>query len=176
MINPVGNSGKGSRDGTCTPKWLADLIGPVHLDPCSNERSHIQARLVACGLDAPAYDDGHTVDPIDGLALASEIPFGWDTYINPPYSRGQVIKWVRAYCHTRFRFLLRFDTSTEWFEELLEVTGYVWFPRRRRIDFDPPPGVDFSNNPYPHGLFLKEYPNAGLVAAGYTFTAKEMKP
>jgi hypothetical protein len=164
----------GVRDGACTPKWLADLIGDVHVDPCSNERSHVRARLRACGLHAPAYDDGAAVDPIDGLALAPLVPAEWLVFINPPYSRGQVLRWVRAYRHVDFQFLLRFDTSTEWFEELCAVARYVWFPRRRRIEFEPPPGVEFSSNPYPHGLYCRSRPNAELEAVGYTFAIEEV--
>ncbi len=169
-VNPLGGSGDGKRDGACTPAWLADLIGDVQCDPCSNDRSHVRARLRACGLEAPAYDDGLEVAPIDGLALAPLVPPEWLTFINPPYSRGQVLRWVRAYGHVDFMFLLRFDTSTEWFEELTRVARYLWFPRRRRIEFEAPPGIKFSSNPYPHAIYCRNPPNAELAAAGYVFT------
>lgn len=163
-VNPAGGSGAaGGRNGYCTPKWLADLIGLVDLDPCSNERSHIGARHKLYGIGG---------DEDDGLKFAAKIPAAWSVFINPPYDQksGGVVRWVRAYRHTRFMFLLRFDPSTAWFDELLQVAGWLWFPSKQspqsRISFEPPPGIETSSNPYPHALYLREQPNAALVGAG----------
>src|SRR5690606_30225668 len=79
------------------------------------------------------------------------------TFINPPYSRGAVVRWIRHWRHTRFCFLLRWDPSTRWFEELLPHCTHVWFPPRR-INFEPPPGVKSSSNPFPHALYLRDPP------------------
>lgn len=141
-VNPAGGSGeKEGRDGACTPKWLADLIGRVDVDPCSNPRSHVGAE--------------HTVSlPGDGcmpsLAGPDDVVF-----VNPPYARGQVLRWVMAHRHTRFIFLLRWDPSTKWFAELYPHCTHVWFPRKR-VNFEPPPGVKFSANPYPHALYMRD--------------------
>lgn len=166
-VNPVGGSGKKeARDSACTPKWLAALIGSVHLDPCWNPRSHIGG-MFRCSLEHGG----------DGLARADEEPrlyrgsfrWGmdaigrnttiagddWEVFINPPYAAGQVIRWVRHYRHTRFIFLLRWDPSTRWFAELMPHCTHVWFPRKR-INFEPPPGVTFSSNPFPHALYLRD--------------------
>src|SRR5688572_12375262 len=107
-VNQFGGSGeKDGRDGACTPLWLAKLIGRVDLDPCSNDRSHIQAN------DVVRFDLGG-----DGLHNYGKYPGqfrrkqrreptdqaepGWRVFINPPYARGQVGKWVEHYKHTRF--------------------------------------------------------------------------
>lgn len=163
-INPAGGSGaSGGRNGYCTPKWLAELVGGVDLDPCANERGHIDARHKLYGIGG---------DEDDGLKVARNIPAAWSVFINPPYDQksGGVIRWIRAYTHTRFIFLLRFDPSTVWFDELLKSAGYLWFPSKAspesRISFEPPPGIETSSNPYPHALYLREQPNAALVAAG----------
>lgn len=163
-INPAGGSGaSGGRNGYCTPKWLAELIGAVDLDPCSNERSHIDARHKLYGAGG---------DEDDGLKVAKNIPANWSVFINPPYDQqsGGVIRWVHAYRHTRFIYLLRFDPSTVWFDELLKSTGWLWFPSKAspesRISFEPPPGIATSSNPYPHALYLRERPRAELVGAG----------
>lgn len=168
-VNPAGGSGDAEgRDGYCTPKWLADLIGPVDLDPCANERSHIQAA-------EHYYGDGADGD---GLALGPGVSPNATTFINPPYGKsagsgGTVKRWVDGYKHTRFIFLLRFDPSTAWFDELIKVTNYLWFPSKQspesRISFEPPPGVKTSSNPFPHALYLRERPNAALIAAGRVF-------
>lgn len=130
-----------SRDSWCTPKWLADALGPFDLDPCSNERSHIQA---AVKLDGSPDKDG-----LARPAVVSERVF-----INPPYSRGQVSRWVDYYKgHWDSVWLLRFDPSTAWFRELVQRVGYLFFPKDR-IEFEPPPGVDASSNPFPHALYF----------------------
>ena len=145
------------RDSWCTPRWLADIIGRVDLDPCGNERSHIDAESI-CRL----------VDGEDGLAT---LPKSYHrVFINPPYSRGQVLRWVRHYLNTDFIFLLRWDPSTEWFAELAPRCAAFWFASRR-INFEPPPGVRGGSNPFPHALYLANYPEGeflnGLRGAGY---------
>lgn len=144
--NPAGGSGKSEgRDSWCTPKWLADLLGKFDLDPCSNPRSHIRAsrRLM--------LEEGS-----DGLY---------------PYAHGEVLKWVKHWRHTRFCFLLRWDPSTKWFAELIPHCTHVWFPARR-INFEPPPGVKSSSNPFPHALYLRDPDQEmldALAANGFLF-------
>jgi hypothetical protein len=143
MVNPAGGSGElEGRDSWWTPAWLAELIGDVGLDPCSNSRSHIRAAVhLSLERGQDGLDERHT--------------FTGPTFVNPPYARGQVIRWVRHWRESRFIFLLRWDPSTEWFKELLPWCTFVWFPNRR-INFEPPPGVKASSNPFPHALFLRD--------------------
>ena len=144
-----GNHLKPDRDSWCTPKWIADAIGRWDLDPCANERSHVRAGRtfsLAAGQD--------------GLALASAVDATQRVWLNPPYSRGQVERWVRAYAHTRFCFLLRFDPSTAWFPLVYAASELVAVPVGRRVNFEPPPGVKASSNPYPHVLFFRRAEDA----------------
>lgn len=83
-------------------------------------------------------------------------------FINPPYNRGEVIKWVLHYRHTNFTFLLKWAPDTRWFTELIGYTTHVWFPVDERIEFEPPPGVSASSNPFPHALYLKNPPPGRL--------------
>jgi hypothetical protein len=123
------------RDTWVTPLWLARALGRVYLDPCSNERSHIDAERT--------FDFDRRGE--DGLRMAryvSRRPPGL-VFVNPPYSRGNVIRWVNAYKHTRFCFA-----------ELWTRTGLVVIPTTR-INFDPPPDVaphHPTSNPFPHAL------------------------
>jgi hypothetical protein len=172
-VNPAGGSGdKEGRDSACTPKWLAELLGKFDLDPCSNPRSHVQAqkRLMLESGDDGLWLYDKTGEPglikerqirgkgandfygIDRTAIIGKTCY---VFINPPYARGQVIRWVKHWRHTRFCFLLRWDPSTEWFGELICHCTHVWFPARR-INFEPPPGVTFSSNPFPHALYLRD--------------------
>lgn len=162
--NVYGGSGAKGRGTWCTPAWLAELIGDVVFDPCTNDRSHIRSRYRCTGRAGDPDDDG--------LVVAPRVPSSWLTFLNPPYERteaGGVRAWVRAYRHVDFMFLLRWDPSTEWFGELLDLNPWVWFPRNRRIEFEPPPGIDSSSNPFPHALYCKSFPNPALAAAGRIF-------
>ncbi len=160
------------RDSWCTPGWLVDLIGHVDLDAASNERTMVDAEQY-CRVDEG--DDGLWDAMGTGAyrVLGGRIPqrCGPETrvFINPPYSRGQVVRWVKHYRDTQFIFLLRWDPSTEWFAELYPYCTHVWFPDRR-INFEPPPGVKSSSNPFPHALYLRdpsEELKARLAGAGY---------
>jgi hypothetical protein len=176
VVNAYGGSGKAQgRDGACTPKWLAELIGPVKLDPATNDRSHVEAQY-KCSLE---YGGNGLAGTAGRWGYEGDAPFyagpSWTVFCNPPYARGQVIRWVRHYKHTRFIFLLRWDPSTKWFAELIQETDWVWFPAGQRIEFEPPPGVKFSKNPFPHALYLRD-PSPDLLerlkGCGYLLDAR----
>lgn len=131
-----------------TPIDLARKLGPWDLDPCSNERSHIIARKT---FDLERRGQ-------DGLRLARFVSRDTRTFINPPYTRGQVELWVDAYAHVRFCFLVRFDPSTEWFRKLISRTEIV-LVLHDRINFEPPPGVvphHKMSNPFPHACLVRD--------------------
>lgn len=134
------------RNTWCTPRTWALAVGHWDLDPCSNERSHIQAARTF------RLDHGQ-----DGLALARTVAPATRVWINPPFGRGEVIRWVRAYRHTRFCFLVRLDPSTEWFDALINASETLLVPRGERIEFDAPPGVRPSKNPFPHVLAYADH-------------------
>lgn len=193
-VNPIGGSGTSEgRDGACTPKWLADLLPRYDLDPCSNNRSHIRARIHCDlasgdnGLDSVVWGIGGQIvgmEPrrpgilCEGGSRLRPVLAGWSVFCNPPYARWQVLRWVRHYLHTNFTFLLRWDPSTDWFEELWPHCWGAWFPWQR-MNFEPPPGVKFSSNPFPHALYFKERPNdetyAKLATRGY-FCRRDQLP
>lgn len=166
MTNVYGGSGEKVRGSWCTPKWMAELIGPVSHDPCSNPRSHIEARL---SLMLENGDDGlwsgrpwnpgepgtfQHVHPKYGVCHGRTHE-EHVVFINPDYGRGMVERWIAHYQHTRFIFLLKWSPDTKWFKRLLPQCDYVWFPNRR-VNFEPPPGVTASNNPMPHALYLRK--------------------
>jgi hypothetical protein len=75
----------------------------------------------------------------------------WRVWVQPDYE--YVLEAIRHYKHTRFTALLRLDPSTEWFDELHAVSKLILIPKGDRIEFNPPPGVKASSNPFPHGFF-----------------------
>lgn len=140
-VDDVDENEAPDRDTWTTPRWIANALGEFDLDPCSNERAVIRAKRTF------RLDRGQ-----DGLVLAKFVGRSSRVFINCPYS--DVMPWVKAYAHTRFCYLLKFDPSTKWCRELLRRTTLVLFPIRRRVAFDPPPGVEGSSNQFPHGLFF----------------------
>lgn len=145
------------RDARCTPLRLARAIGPVWIDVCTNDRSHIQATR-----------DWRLERGQDAIRGARYLPRRAGcpgiVFCNPPYSRGNVIRFVRAFCRTRFLFLVRQDTSTRWWRELWPYVGLQCTPISR-VEFDMPPDVDDvedTSNPYPHVLL---YANADDATA-----------
>lgn len=147
------------RSTWCTPQPLARKLGAWDLDPCSNDRSHIEA-LRTFDFDRRGQD---------GLKLARFVSRRWRVFINPPYARGQVPLWVEAYAHVRFCYLLRFDPSTDWFSSLIARCELVCL-LRDRINFEPPPGVeDPPGSPFPHALFYRRASDAtpAILAASH---------
>lgn len=138
-----GDGPKPDRDQWCSPLIITDAVGPVDLDPCANARSHVQARRTF------RLDRGQ-----NGLVLARFVAALTLTYINPPFSRGNVAKWIAAYAHVRFIFMLRMDTSTKWFADVEGRSEAIAVLREQRTNFEAPPGVDGDDsNTFPHCLF-----------------------
>jgi hypothetical protein len=151
------------RGAWVTPKKYALAVGPHRLDPFSNYRSHILADFT-CELERG--DDGFGVGALEdkpgafytrtgGYGYAGE---DWRVWIQPDYE--YVLEAIRHYGHTRFTALLRLDPSTVWFDELYAISEVIYVPRGDRIEFDPPPGVKASANPFPHGFFYKHAQDA----------------
>jgi hypothetical protein len=149
------------RGSWCTPKKYADAVGAFDLDPFSNSRSNIHA-VTSCELERS--DDGFGFgSPIlgayytagNGYQVADEDTSVW---LQPPYDI--VLQAIRHYRHTRFAALLRLDSSTQWFEELHSACELILIPRRDRIEFDPPPGIKGSSNPFPHGFYYRHAEDA----------------
>jgi hypothetical protein len=153
QVANVNGGSKDPRRGTyCTPEPIAKAVGEWDLDPFTNPRSHVVAAEMCMlergddgllDLDQPGsyYIEG------DGQGQATADTRVW---IQPPYEI--VLEAIGHYGHTRFCALLRFDPSTEWFELLLAHTAVICVPFER-IEFDAPPGIETSANPYPHALY-----------------------
>lgn len=104
-----------------------------------------------------ADEDGLDISAVQQFLGVRTAQAWWSTrvFINPPYERGSVLRWFHAYKHTRWCFLLRFDPSTEWFDEVYDAAELVAVPRGRRVNFEPPPGVKASSNAIAHALYYR---------------------
>jgi hypothetical protein len=160
VLPPDWEDGRGS---WCTPKKYAEAVGYHWLDPFSNSRSHVLARLTCelergddgFGFGDPQHAPGSFYTQAHGYQCASAVSRVW---LQPPYDI--VLAAIAHYKHTRFTALLRLDPSTEWFDELHAASELILVPRGDRIEFDPPPGVKASSNPFPHGFFYKHAADA----------------
>jgi hypothetical protein len=182
VLPPDWEDGRGS---WCTPKKYADLVGRFDLDPFTNARSHIRSPLACMlergddGLAGP--DAGQFFCRQNGLMCADA---DWRVWIQPPYDivlralahygHTRFTALLRLDTSTVW-FQLLFAGITEDDlrnpEQLARLTKalkgiqevrvcpplceVVMVPRGERIEFDPPPGVKPSSNPFPHGFFYK---------------------
>lgn len=158
--NVNGGSKDIARGSYCTPKEWADRVGPWDLDPFSNERSHIDAAR-NCMLERG--DDGLAGPQRGQYWLSSwrarcEASAETRVWLQPPYEI--VDETLDHYGHTRFGALLRFDSSTKWFARIYKLASLVCVPRGKRIEFEAPPGVKTSKNPYPHAFYFARIEDA----------------
>jgi DNA N-6-adenine-methyltransferase (Dam) len=95
------------------------LLGHFDVDPCGNERSHVDAQLW--------YDVAH-----DGLAQE----WHGSVFVNPPYS--DVSPWAeRLAAHQDpWVALVKLDPTTAWWRTLVCTPGAQWAAFRKRIKFE----------------------------------------
>lgn len=137
-------------DERSTPMELfgpLDAIFHFNLDPCAT------AENAKC----PKYFDIAS----DGLSL------DWlctTVFCNPPFSRGQVAKWIRKAADStpaaQTVMLLKVDPSTKWFQLVWQFGDFIYFPARR-----------FAFGP--HGQ-VADFPIC-LVGFGYTTWDLELR-
>lgn len=153
--NVFGGSKDPNRGKYCTPKKWADAVGCWGLDPFSNPRSHIVADRRCMledggnGLLDKAVLGSYSAPPAFGRADEST-----SVWIQPPYEI--VDEAIAHYGHTRFCALLRWAPDTDWFELIWKLTRVVCFPLER-LDFEPPPGIQTSANPFPHAFYYSHF-------------------
>jgi hypothetical protein len=110
-------------DATCTPEWLAKLIGRVDLDPCSNPRSHIDA---AWSYSLEKGLDGLKL-PWEGRVFKNN-PFGWPL----PWQQKARHELASGRC-TELIELCKLDSSTAWWALItgpVEREGRWYYPDR----------------------------------------------
>lgn len=174
-----GASGDPVRGSYCTPRYVADALPAVDLDPFSNPRSHIRARVsLALERGEDGYGSGepgtHWTHATSGCALLSvrqlegsdsRAPYlrragaNDGTWLQPDYT--DVLRAVRHYLHTRFVALLRFDPRPEWADLIGGASEWIGVlsnsSGRSSFEFEAPPGVVASSNTFPHALYARRY-------------------
>jgi DNA N-6-adenine-methyltransferase (Dam) len=93
-----------------TPRWIIDALGPFDLDPCAaypRPWDCAKHNWVACGLEPRWFDR---------------------VWLNPPFDRYEVGKWVRKLAdHGAGIALLHARTEAEWFEPVWEKATAILF-------------------------------------------------
>jgi hypothetical protein len=113
-----------------TPKWLIERLGPFDLDPCA-------------ATDRP-WDCAkrNYVEAANGLAL----PWEGLVWLNPPFDRYQVGKWIRKLAdHGNGIALVHARTEAEWFRPIWQDADLILF-LDKRIKFCRPDGTEQSAN------------------------------
>lgn len=110
-----------------TPFWILEALGPFDLDPCA-----AWPRPWDCA--TANYHGG--VLGIDGL----EAPWFGRVWLNPPFHRYEVAKWVKKLAdHGKGTALLHARTEAEWFEPVWRFATAILF-LAHRIHFHYPNG------------------------------------
>lgn len=143
----------------------------VDVDPCSNLRSKVKA--LTCWTEETAKMAGAPIGTRRKKGLEVEIVLphpvwstgnGYTGFLNWPFS--DPLPWAVAAglhcdgsrspdrCEARWLVGLGIcDPTTRWWAELESAASYVCFPRDR-LRYEPPPGVQESQNDRPSAVWL----------------------
>lgn len=182
-ISVRGASGDPARGSYCTPRYVVDALPAFDLDPFSNDRSHIRARVsLALERGEDGYGSGAGAGAFlarseqlandqraAGFALVMQAtPIGFTllratsttrVWQQPDYT--DVLRACRHYLHTRFVALLRFDPRPEWADLIGGASEWIGVlsnsPDRSSFEFEFPPGVRGAGNTFPHALYARRY-------------------
>lgn len=156
--NGNGGSGEKARGAYCTPEPWASRVGDWDVDPFSNPYSLISSTHTCQlergdnGLEPGVPGSYRSLGVVRVAGPSSRV------WLQPPYEI--VLDVIRHYGHTRFGALLRFDPSTEWFDQLYDLSGLIAMPRRHRIAFKAPPTVASTKKdpaaPFPHAFYFRD--------------------
>lgn len=120
----------------------------MDLDPCSNLRSTVRARLSIMLNHA-----SNRVRKRKGFIFGNGLHYDWSgltVYFNPPYS--DVLPWaLKAWTAAEFCSLVNTDNSTEWWAALTEFPCFQ-FQFYDRISFDAPLELETSQNDRPQSM------------------------
>jgi DNA N-6-adenine-methyltransferase (Dam) len=115
-----------------TPKWIIDRLGPFDFDPCAAD-----PRPWDCAaINLTERDDG----------LARRWPRDNRIWLNPPFDRYEVAKWIgRLAEHGNGIALLHARTEAGWFEPIWQHASAILF-LADRLKFCRPDGSEQSAN------------------------------
>jgi hypothetical protein len=134
-------------DWNTPPEVLARVrrVGPIMLDPCSNEHSVVRAAINVM-LPNPAWDAAPLKNMnTDALLIADGLEVDWLeasdgdlVFVNPPYGRA-LVKWTVKMAYEAARgcailALIPMRTDTKWFHDHV-LTADVMCCWRGRIHF-----------------------------------------
>jgi hypothetical protein len=111
-----------------TPKWIIDRLGPFDLDPCA------------------AYKRPWDCAGIGYIANGLDKPWADRVWLNPPFDRYEVGRWIRRLAeHGSGTALLHARTEAAWFEPIWERASAILF-MADRIKFCRPDGTEQPAN------------------------------
>jgi len=133
-IESVAPAATRTNNNLCTPEWIwrriVEHLGPIELDPCSNEWSSVPANTRFSG---PAHGC------VDGLTV-SWIACGGLVYVNPPYGRGHLRQWAQkcvaeAVGGVEIVALVPCSPDTAWWQSCLPTVRAIAY-LRSRVSFE----------------------------------------
>lgn len=104
----------GASQSWITPQWLIHALGTFDLDPCA-----ANPRPWDCAL--MNFDES-----VGGLTQVW--PQNWRVYLNPPFDRYEVGKWIKKLAeHNYGTALLHVRTEAAWFEPVWQRASAILF-------------------------------------------------
>jgi phage N-6-adenine-methyltransferase len=131
------------------------VMGSIDFDPCSNDEANKIIRA-----DVYFKIIGPKSECTDGLK--SPWPDGVNTWMNPPFSRGNPAAFICRihlwWIHQRYKksqavILMNNDTETQWFQEALEMSDSLSLPKGRLHFIDPTTGKPANQTRQGQALF-----------------------
>lgn len=120
----------GKSQAHITPRWIIERLGPFDLDPCADARQPWRTAERQITL------------PEDGL----ESEWKGRVWLNPPFDRYQVGRWVEKLAwHGTGTLLIHARVETAWFSEVWKGAELVLF-LGHRIKFCLPDGSEHPAN------------------------------
>lgn len=105
-----------------TPKWIIDRLGPFDLDPCAATVRPWDCAKV------------NITEERDGFSA----PWGGFVWLNPPFDRYQVGRWIDALAdHGNGICLVHARTEAAWFEPIWKRASLILFMADRLKFFQP---------------------------------------
>lgn len=149
-------AGSSGNDEIRTPRWLFDQLNEqfqFDYDPFASHENALTDFYSTA--DGTYSTGGHMEDPAHGL----QYPWmGCRVFMNPPYSRGLVMRCIEKAVSERNNAaiivaLVKADTSTKWFQLLMEHSFIEWLPRRVKYEHPNPP-KGWSGASFPSAIAL----------------------
>lgn len=164
MVNKRNDGNTSAKDEARTPKQIFDVLDKefhFDVDAAANEDNTLCFFFFEDALEREWYEgnDSDLVAELDALG----IPVARTFFCNPPYSAGNILKfvhkaWLESGNGATVVLLIPSDPSTEYFEFCFENASEIRF-MHPRVKFNNPDGTPMKGSPTTGSMIVVFRPN-----------------